>query len=439
VRGRVVAGLGLALVVLALAVWFVSAKAERPQGGGASGRDGAGRRSDDGGGVQARTNDPAHVRVQGKVVDDDGEPLEGGRVVLSCLVDDEVVPIADGTAPLDESGAFEAPGCAGTICGELHHPTAIASAPWVLEPGRENVLSATALPRIWGVVEDAHGEPIADAKVHIAPPPDAADDPAVLPVVAASTSSDADGHWSVALVQRPPCDPCREAIGACADDALVVHERIEVHARAPGHAAASVELDLAGGIGRGPERPLTMRLGIPADPLTGTLRDPEGRAYARAQVLARSQERPREQHVVKLADGDAFELGDLGPGEYDLRAIQDGVELVPWTPARAGTHVELTGDLAANGPDVVIEVTSAGRALAGVRVDGGPFHDVRTDMQGQVRADRLLPGALSVRLRRGGRRSTTHVIEVPARAPTGPGADRPHRVAIELEPDPDQP
>jgi len=427
---RHVAAVVVLVAIVFAMVWWSSSM--REQGGPARPRTATGGgESADGSahGVGARTNDPAHLRVLGRIVDDDGEPLEGGSITLSCLVDDAVVPIAGGTVTIEEDGAFEAPGCAGTICAVLDHPAAIAAEPWVLEVGRAAVLRATTLPRLWGVVEDASGEPIVAASVRLVPPADAGDDPAALPVVTSSTTTDGDGFWSVALVERPPCDPCREAIGACAEPTLVVHERLEIHARAPGHAPAQVELDLSTPRGRAPEDPVRVRLGPPAAALHGTLVDPEGRPYPRAQVLARSVARPGEQHTVRVEDEAAFRFAELGDGEYELRAIQDGTELVPWTPAAPGDLVALAGDRRANGPDVIVVVTDGGRPAAHVRVDGGPFRDASTDMQGQVRATRVLPGALRLRLRRGGRRAIVRTIDVPDTA-GGPGD--PRSFAIEL-------
>lgn len=433
-RLRLAAVLAVLVLGAAVALWWTTGS--RARGVGDRGRartDAATSDGAEGHGVLARTDDPAHMRVLGRVVDDDGEPLDGGRVVLSCLdADDRVAPIANGTLTLAEDGGFEGPGCAGTICAELHHPAAIAAEPWTLEIGRPAVLRATTLPRLWGVVEDQAGEPIVDARVHVLAPADAEDDPAALPVVSADTGTDADGTWSVALLERPPCDPCREAIGACADEALVVHDRIELQVRATGHAATLVELDLTTAKGRSPDDPVRVRLGPPAAPVEGTLLDPQGRAYPRAQVLARSLDRRLEQHTVGPATDDgAFAFTDLGDGDYEVRALQDGTELVPWTAVEPDRRIALVGDRRANGPDVLVEITFEGRPADDVRVDGGPFHDARTDMQGQVRADRALPGTMRLLLRRGARRAISRAIDVPDRART---EGDPERFAIELSP-----
>jgi hypothetical protein len=434
VRVRLAAVIAVLVLGAAVALWWATG----PRGGGSNDRGrtraeiAAARER--GGGVDDRDEDPARLRVLGRVVDDDGEPLEGGSLTLSCLRDDGVVATIEGGAlAIGEDGAFAGPGCAGTICAELHHPSAIAAAPWTLDVGRAAILRAPSLPRLWGVVEDVTGEPIADARVRILAPADAGDDPAALPVVAPDTSTDVDGFWSLALLERPPCDPCREAQGACKDEALVVHDRVELQVRAAGHGAALVELDLTTPKGRVPEDPVRVRLGAPADPVAGTLRDPEGRAYPRAQVLARSTERRLEQHtaIPRTEDG-AFAFAELGDGGYEVRALQDGTELVTWTPVEPGDRIALVGDRRANGPDVLVEITHEGRPASDVRVDGGPFHDARTDMEGQVRAQRVLPGTTRLLLRRGARRAISRSIDVPDRA--GAEGD-PQRYAIELSAD----
>ncbi len=432
-RLRLAAVIAVLVLGAAVALWWTTGPRASAVGGRRHARGDAATKAESGHGVEARTVDPARVRVQGRVVDDDGEPLEGGRITLSCLdADDRVVPIEGGTVTLGEDGAFAGPGCAGTICAELHHPTAIAAEPWTLEVGRAAVLRATMLPRLWGVVEDAKGEPIIDARVRILPPADAGDDPAPLPVVSADTSTDADGVWSVARIERPPCDPCREAIGACADEALVVHDRVDLQVRAAGHAATLVELDLAAATGKSPDDPVRVRLGAPADPVAGTLSDPVGRAYPRARVLARSIERRLEQHTATPSTVDGtFTFAELADGAYEVRALQDGTELVPWTAVEPGTPIALVGDRRADGPDVLVEITLDGRPASDVRVDGGPFHDARTDMEGQVRAERVLPGTMRLLLRRGARRAISRSIDVPDRA--GAGGD-PQRFAIELSP-----
>lgn len=97
-------------------------------------------------------------------------------------------------------------------------------------------------------------------------------------------------------------------------------------------------------------------------------------------------------------------------GGYRLRAIQDGVELATLEDASAGDDVRLRGERIAHGPDLVIEVDGA---MADVHVDGGPFRDARTDMEGRVRADDVMPGHYALRLRpHGGQAVTVHELDL---------------------------
>jgi hypothetical protein len=345
--------------------------------------------------------------VRAQVLDEAGDALDEGTVALRCLGDDDEVTSLGAAIALDDDGRFEGPGCAGTICAALHHPTLVPAAAWVLEPGKPIELRARALPRLVGTVEDRKGAPVASARVSFV----AADpaDPGKLPTIGASTSTDADGTFAIALVRKPPCDPCTEASAGCDDAALPWVERLAVVVVADRFAPARVELDAD------PERigddPLEIRLAPPADTLSGSLTDPEGDPYPRAQVLARSQLRPDEQHTA-VPDGGNFAFEALGEGPYDLRALQDGVELATAKGAVAGDDVELHGDRVANGPDVIVEVQARGRPLGDVAVDGGPFRGARTDMQGQVRAERAMPGDYTLLVRPKGGRATRHPITI---------------------------
>jgi len=113
-------------------------------------------------------------------------------------------------------------------------------------------------------------------------------------------------------------------------------------------------------------------------------------------VLARSAERPSEQHRGEATDG-RFSIDGLGDGEYRLRAIQDGVEIAT-AGAVAGDAVTLAPAKPAIPTDVVVEVTHDGRPLADVLVRGGPFARQTTDADGQVRARRVIPGTYILRI-----------------------------------------
>ncbi len=78
------------LVVVGLAIWFSFAGDAADRQGpaveaGASGTpsSGSGR-----GGVGARETQSAEDRVMGRVTDEDGQPVEGGSLILACLDSD---------------------------------------------------------------------------------------------------------------------------------------------------------------------------------------------------------------------------------------------------------------------------------------------------------------------------------------------------------------
>ena len=348
------------------------------------------------GGVAARPVTVAGIgRVQGAIVDGDGQPVGGGTLVLSCLTrGGEVASIAGGTIRLPEDGTFEGPACDGTVCAELRHATHVADEPWALERGDDVRLTAHLLPRLWGEVRDAQDEPVIDATVVLSAAPDAAPD-AVLPVVTPRTSTDADGTFSLAQVVARPCDPCREVLG-CDEGLPPVYDTVMVSVRAEGYGPGRLVVDLADGLGSEPDNPIVVVLPAEAAPITGTLVDPNGEPYPRAFVLARSADRPSEQHRGDADDG-RFTIGGLGDGTYRLRAIQDGVEIAT-AEALAGDAVELVAGDGAVPRDVVVEVVDSGRPLPGVLLRGGPFGREKTDEHGQVRARRVIPGTYILRI-----------------------------------------
>lgn len=347
------------------------------------------------GGVQARPVTVAGIgRVRGTVLDEDEQPVGGGTVVLTCLTPaGQVATIAGGTIRMSDDGVFEGPACDGTVCAELRHATHVAAQPWTLERGDDVRLAAHLLPRLWGEVRDADDAPVADATVVLSAAPDSTPD-AVLPVVSPRTSTDADGTFSLARVAARPCDPCREALG-CDVGLPAVHDTVLVSARAEGYGPARTVIDLADGVGT-PDDPIVVTLPAQAAPIAGTLLDPEGQPYPRAFVLARSEDRPSEQHRGEAADG-RFTVDGLGEGTYHLRAIQDGVEIAT-ADAEAGDAITMTPAGSAAPQDVVVEVTDAGRPLPGVVVRGGPFARQTTDADGQVRARRVIPGTYILRI-----------------------------------------
>ncbi|MEM9458223.1 MAG: carboxypeptidase-like regulatory domain-containing protein [Myxococcota bacterium] len=436
-------GLGFAVAAVAAVPWILQAprpsrSRTSPQADDASaglsspgGRARAVDRARGGRGLTRReTTVAGHGRVRAQVVDEDGAAVTEGRVVLWCLAADGTVDrIRDGAATLDDDGRFEGPGCRGQVCPELLHPFRVPAQPWILRPGTEPVLEARALPRLWGRVVDPDGTSVAAAQITVTAAPDQADDPtAVLPVVSARTSTDGRGEFSLARIERAPCDPCQQARQACPDGPLPVFDRIQLVARAPGWAPGS--RIVASEDGDDPDEPVVVTLVAARAAISGTLVDAQGRALAGASVVARSKQRPAEQHQVDASEG-IFSFDALGEGPYTVRAIRHGKELLRRPGVEPGQTLTLRLSQATR--DVELRVVDEhGRPYAGVRIDGGPFEDLTTDPDGLVRAQRVVPGSYILRVRPPGARAQAHQLEVPALASESPGARNPSPLRIEV-------
>jgi hypothetical protein len=211
-------------------------------------------------------------------------------------------------------------------------------------------------------------------------------------------------------------------------------DAFDVSVRAPGHGPVQRTITVEDAELHGADSPLRLQLPPSQDILSGRLVDPAGAGYPRAYVLARSLDRPSEQRRGEV-DGVDFEIDGLGTGAYQVRAIQDGVELARTESAEPGQDVLMTGTVSATGPDLTIEVVDAQGRPASVRVDGGPFHDAQTDPRGQVSAQQVLPGELRVRVRIPGRRATMKTLTVPPGGgePQQDGAGEPVHVKLHLE------
>lgn len=407
----------VALGVIAFAIWYAMRGDEgraRLRGGDDAGTvaaDAYGGVGDPAGGVRGSEVSDARDRVRGRIVDEDGQPVAAGSIVLSCLGGERPgLSIPGGVVRVGEDGEFEGPGCKGQVCAELRHPAMIQDEPWMLRPGRPVELRARMLDRLEGTVLDPDGDPVPAARLVMVPPPDDEDPTALPPFVSRNASTDADGHFSFAKLERPPCDACGEASGRCDPEQardLPTYTRMLLTARADGYRMVETLVDAE------QIEPVELRLMAPAAPLTGQLRDPEGRPYPRARVLARSNLRAYEQHAV-APEGTAFSFGELGDGGYDLRALQDGVELATASSAAAGDVVSLAGTVSAVGPELVVTVLGTeGRPLVGAAVAGGPFANARTDGSGQVRAADVMPGPYTLRVRAVGVRAFSRELTVP--------------------------
>lgn len=423
-------GLLATAVLVGLALWTLRPQLRGTSEGVSLGHaptDDHPRGSRGGGGVRSAEVDldASHV-VRGEVVDADGIPLTEGALLLRCLQGDSVRVL--GTVKVDGEGGFEGPGCRGRVCATLQHASQTPAEPWVLRPGSVSVLRTQGLERLWGEVVTPSGEPVVAAKIVFLPAGDRDErDPlALLPLATRSTTTDADGHFSVAWIQRPPCGPCEEAAGGCPELPQFV-DGLEAVATAPGFASGRTAFDRD--TPAEPDTRMRITLTRAEDLLTGRLLDGQGNAYARAFVLARSLDRPREQRRAEVDEQGNFELDGLGPGSHAVRALQDGVELAT-AEAEAGADIELAGSPDALGPDLeLVVLLENGRFAVGAIVDGGPFHGEKTDMKGRVRAVAALPGPLGLRVREGAR---TQRVQVEIPGVEDAGTAHPHRIEIRL-------
>lgn len=370
----------------------------------------------------------ASTLVRGEVVDADGVPITEGALLLRCLRGGEVRVL--GTVPLSDEGTFEGPGCRGQVCVTLKHPTQTPAEPWVLRPGSAGLLRTVSLERLWGEVQTPSGDPVEAARVSFvdAGPVEERDPSALPPVSTRNTITDADGRFSVAWIERPPCGPCEEAADRCPELPPMIEDLVAI-ANASGFASGRAAFDRQ--TVTEPDAPLRITVSLAEDLLTGQLLGPDGHAYARAFVLAHSLERAGEQRRAEVDPEGNFEIDGLGPGRHALRALQDGVELAT-AESDVGADVELEGAVSARGVDLEVVVKRADRRYAArATVDGGPFRGAQTDMKGRVRAASVLPGPLTLRVREGAR---TERIEVEIPPPSATPPVHPHRVEILLGP-----
>lgn len=404
------------LGLLVAALWMLAA----PEGRGAGGRRSRGGRGrpaaavdDRPLGVVGRVVDAAGIPdVSGRVEDSDGLPVDDGRLILHCLADAGGVryPPAGHAVELGAGGEFRGPGCRGVLCVELVHAGLIPEAPWVLRPGEPAVLVARPLGRREGQVVDPQGRPVAGAQISIRPPPGERDPTALPPFTSRSATTDAEGHFAFARIERPPCDPCGEASGRCSTDderEVPTYGSAVLVARARGFRGVEVTIELDEDV------PWRVVMAAPAPAVSGVLVDPAGVPYARARILARSQVRSYEVHQAAVGEGGVFELAELGDGEYEVRALQDGVELASRTGVRAGEVLELRGSGAAEGVAVTVVVIGGdGGALAGAAVEGGPFGGAKTDAYGRVEASQVLPGEYALYIRPPGQAPQREVVTI---------------------------
>lgn len=357
----------------------------------------------------------ARDQVGGRVYDQDGLAVETGVVILSCL-DGRGEPgafIPGGVAKLDEDGSFVSPGCGGTVCAQLQHPTLLQSDPWILEPGITQELRARPLERLRGQVRNSDGEGVAGARLVLLPTPGDDDPRAVSPFVSRKASTDTDGSFFFARIERPPCDPCGEVQGRCEPGApaeIPSYTEMLLTARASGYAVTESRIDTES------SQDLLVLVQAPGDPLGGTLLGPDQQPYRRARILATGAgDRRYDKHGVTPDTEGSFSLDELAADKrYDLRAVQDGVELASALGVGAGETVELVGTWDAVG--VAVEVTlrdGDGRALTDAVVSGGPFEASHADRAGRVAQVGVLPAQYTLAVRAGGKSERVSITVEP--------------------------
>ncbi len=422
-RRRWIGGLALAVLAALLWLWW--------RGDAATGKAGVGKRGHRPGvaggplaggmfgvGDRGQVDRSGVGKVRGRILDSDDLPVTEGRVILHCLPTgaEQSFPIDGGVVEVGAEGEFVGPGCRGMICAEFRHTHLLPREPWVFEANApEQVVVARPLARVTGTVQDPEGQPVPAARLMVRRGRD--DDPTALPpFTARNTVSDAEGVFNFARVERPPCDPCGEASGRCevGDVADVpAYNALILVARAPGFRSIEKPVELG-------DEDWQVTLLPPLEPVLGTLQDAEGRAYPRARILARSLSRAHEVHQAIVTGGE-FVLGELGEGAYDLRALQDGVELTNASGVEAGERVTLVGDRPASGPALVVEIvnSSDGEVVVGALVDGGPFSGAKTDAEGTVRAEDVAPGRYALVIRAPGSGTQRQEIEVAPEAGGG--------------------
>jgi hypothetical protein len=422
-RGRTLAIVLASVATLGVLVWALLATAERPiraRDRAVSGPRGAATSRSERG-IDARAATSAARRVRGVVLDDAGEPVREGVLSFACLDESSgsVTPIAEAVV-IAETGTFDAPACGGVTCVRLAHPALVPAAPWVLsgpDSAAEGAASrvelvARPLLRRAGTVRTPEGDPVAAARVRVLPPGD--DDPRAVPAfTSTSTVTDEDGAFVLFRVEHPPCDPCDEAQQRCEADAARIAPtwpEMVIFAQADGWPAVERRFEVDD------DAALEITLPRAGPELSGTLVDADGEVYARATILARSDLRPWERAAALVDPDGSFVFSSLRDGPYELRAIQDGVELARYDEARVSEDVRLVGSVRAAGVTLIVRVRdAAGEPASEVRVAGGPFRDARTDASGAVRAMGVLPGRYT--LRWGERLDSTRVVTVDDRGP----------------------
>lgn len=351
--------------------------------------------------------------ARGRILDDEDQPLAGVHVGAWCFVDGRRTRAVSGLLLTDDEGGFDIPSCAGAMCFELQLSGWVPAEPWVFDGREDGGLDLIARPqrRFYGRVVTSSGEPVERARVRFVPPDDE-DVGGEVPLMALTTNTDAEGAFSVAWIERPPCVGCRTdpREGCPADPGL--DEAFRVHVMADGMVPVSVQIEPE------VETSFDERWSIVVEPsrrmLEGRVVDPNGAPYSEAYVLARSVWRPYEHHRAEVHADGRFEFASLAAGPYRIRALAYGVSVAHDEVDDTSTDITLQGDRLADLVEVVVEIHDAhGNPIGDAIVAGPPFQGlVRTDPTGRTPIGRALAGPTQLMVQVSGADPTTHMLDL---------------------------
>jgi hypothetical protein len=255
-----------------------------------------------------RTFGDAGSMISGRVVDADGEPARGARVVATIVVENRAAENADlhpeGADVSDADGAFQVdgldPGTYDLVASDDEHAPARAQG---VAAGAEGLtLQLGAGGGIRGVVRSASGTPVAAFSVLVS----LARGPLEREQIAARSFLDAEGRYEIQGLGPGTYEVIAAALGSAPSAPAKV--------TIPDPPAAPVSVDLT--LARGARLRGTVLDAKTQQPIAGARIELEG-------LLAMSQEVPLLV-TATTGDGGTFELPGLGAGVRSLEVTAAG-------------------------------------------------------------------------------------------------------------------
>ncbi len=280
--------------------------------------------------AQASAQAPAAPRLRGRVVDEEGDGVEGAHV---AVVPDGATYAVVQEGSTDLLGSFALPGVAGQILRLVAEQgdKIVISAPLTVPAagGLEGVVLTLARARhLRGHVSDEDGAPVADAALTVE----------LLPWPGRAAASGADGAFEMT---RVPSDAASVAVSARG----FVTARVPLAPRGAAEGPEALEITLK----RAPE-------------LAGVVLDPEGKPFAGAQVLA-CEGRDGGRATSDEAGGFRLPASSEGCG-----VVAQHDEYAPSEPVTAGPGRAMTLRLGAGGSIAGVVVDEAGAPVANFSV-----------------------------------------------------------------------